>query len=277
MAIKNILIHIDSSSSCKHRLNAAIQLALQHKAQLSGIYVIPDFPEPTYYEAQISVDIIAEIDKEALETAKLTQRKYINIASKAGFSLTVDIVKGNLISVLDDYAKFNDLLVLGQSNPDESQIMSEALADNLVLEAGTPCLVVPHTSFREFAAKRILVAWNASREAARTLKDALPILTVADYVEVLLVNPPQHEADKDNAHGKSVSSFLVQHGIKPVIEVITGSKTKPGDSIIARASEVSADMIVMGAYGHSRLREIILGGVTRKLLRQMTVPVFISH
>ncbi len=277
MAIKNILIHIDSSPSCKHRLDTAIQLSIQHDAKLSGIYVIPDFPEPTYYEAQISADIIAEIDKEALETAKLTQRKYIDIANKAGFSLTVDIAKGNLISVLDDYARFNDLLVLGQSNPDESQVMSEALADNLVLEAGTPCLVVPHTSSRQFAAKRILVAWNASREAARTLKDALPILRAADYVEVLLVNPPQHEADKDNAHGKSVSSFLIQHGIKPVVEVITDSKAKPGDSIISRASEVSADIIVMGAYGHSRLREIILGGVTRKLLRQMTVPVFISH
>jgi len=277
MAIKTILIHIDSSSSCEHRLHTAIQLANQHNAQLTGIYVIPDFPEPTYYEAQISVDIIAEIDKEALETAKFNQRKYVDLASMADFSLTIDIAKGNLISVLDDYARFNDLLVLGQSNPDESQVMSEALADNLVLEAGTPCLVVPHTSSRQFAAKRILVAWNASREAARTLKDALPILRAADYVEVLLVNPPQHEADKDNTHGKSVSLFLIQHGIKPAIEVITDSKAKPGDSIIARASEISADIIVMGAYGHSRLREIILGGVTRKLLRQMTVPVFISH
>ena len=145
MAIKNILIHTDSSPSCEHRLSTAIQLATQHKAHLLGIYVIPDFPEPTYYEAQISVDIIAEIDKEALETAKFTQRKYVDIASKAGFSLTIDIAKGNLISVLDDYARFNDLLVLGQNNPDESQVMSEALADNLVLEAGTPCLVVPHT------------------------------------------------------------------------------------------------------------------------------------
>ena len=277
MAIKNILIHIDSSPSCEHRLSTAIQLATQHKAHLLGIYVIPDFPEPTYYEAQISVDIIAEIDKEALETAKFTQRKYVDIASKAGFSLTIDIAKGNLISVLDDYARFNDLLVLGQNNPDESQVMSEALADNLVLEAGTPCLVVPHTSSRQFAAKRILVAWNASREAARTLKDAMPILRVADYVEVLQINPPEDEADKDNIHGKSVSSFLIQHGIKPHIEVKTNNKTKPGDAIIARAAEIDADIIVMGAYGHSRLREIILGGVTRKLLRQMTIPVFISH
>lgn len=277
MAIKNILVHIDSSSSCEHRLDVAIQLAVQHEARLSGIYVIPDFPEPTYYEAQISVDIIAEIDKEALETAKFTQRKYVDKASKADFPLTVDIEKGNLISILDDYARFTDLLVLGQNYPEDPQIMSEALADNLVLEAGTPCLIVPHTSSRQFSAKRILVAWNASREAARTLKDAMPILSNADTVEVLLVNPPQHEADKDGIHGKKVSSFLIQHGIKPEIEVETDNKVKPGDAIIARASEIDADIIVMGAYGHSRLREIILGGVTRKLLRQMAVPVFISH
>lgn len=277
MAIKHILIHIDSSASCEHRLEAAIQLANQHEAHLSGIYVIPDFPEPTYYEAQISVDIIAEIDKEALETAKFIQRKYVNIASKSGFSLTVDIEKGNLISVLDDYARFTDLLVLGQNYPQDPQIMSEALADNLVLEAGTPCLIIPYTSARPFAAKRILVAWNASREAARTVKDAMPILTVADYVEVILVNPPQYEADNINIHGKSVESFLLQHGIKPKLEVKIDSKVNTGDAIIARAAETGADIIVMGAYGHSRLREIILGGVTRKLLRQMEIPIFISH
>ena len=277
MAIKHLLIHIDSGASCEYRLNAAIQLALQHEARLSGIYVIPDFPEPTYYEAQISLDIVAEIDREALETAKFTQRKYVNIASKAGFSLTIDIQKGNSISILDEYARFTDLLILGQNNPDDSQIMSAVLADNLVLESGAPCLIIPHTSSREFAARRILVAWNASREAARTLKDAMPILSIADYVEVLLIDPPQHEADKDGIHGKSIASFLHQHGIKAEIKVKAGDKAKPGDSIITRASEIDADIIVMGAYGHTRLREIILGGVTRKLLRQMTVPVFMSH
>ena len=136
---------------------------------------------------------------------------------------------------------------------------------------------MPYTSTRQFATKRVLVAWNASREAARTLKDAIPILQNADYVELLLVNPPQHAADKDKTHGKRVSSFLIQHGIKPEIQVETDNKSKAGDAIIARVSEIDADMIVMGAYGHSRLREIILGGVTRKILKQMTVPVFISH
>jgi len=277
MAIKNILIHIDNSAACEHRIDAAIQLAVQHEAQLSGIYVIPDFPTATYYEAQISADIIAEIDKEALETAKLAQRKYIDMASKAGFSLTVVIEKGNPISILDEYARFTDLFVLGQNHPEDPENMSEALADNLVLEVGAPCLIVPYTSPRQFATKRVLVAWNASREAARTLKDAIPILKNADYVEELLVNPSQHEAGKDSIQGKRVSSFLMQHGIKSEIQVKTGNKSKPGDTIIARAYEIDADMIVMGAYGHSRLREIILGGVTRKLLKQMTVPVFVSH
>jgi len=277
MTIKNILIHIDNSSACEHRIDVAFQLAVQHKAQLSGIYVIPDFPTATYYEAQISADIIAEIDREALETAKLAQRKYVDIASKAGVSLTVAIERGNPISILDEYARFTDLFVLGQNHPEDPENLSEALADTLVLEVGTPCLIVPYSSSRQFAAKRVLVAWNASREAARSLKDAIPILKNAEYVEVLLVNPSQHEADEDKNHGKRVSSFLIQHGVTPEIQVDTGNKSKPGDAIIARASEVDADMIVMGAYGHSRLREIILGGVTRKILKQMTVPVFISH
>jgi nucleotide-binding universal stress UspA family protein len=277
MAIKNILIHIDNSAACENRVNTAIQLAGQHEAQIAGIFVIPDFPAPTYYEAQISADIIAEIDKEALEAAKITQRKYVDMADKAGFPLTIAIEKGNLISVLDEYARFTDLLVLGANDPEDPENMSEALADNMVLEAGAPCLIVPRSSSGKFTANRVLVAWNASREAARTLKDAMPILNHADHVEVLLVNPSQYEVDQDSIHGKGVSSFLNQHGINHVIQIESGDNAKPGDTIITRASKIDADLIVMGAYGHSRLREIVLGGVTRKLLRQMTVPVFISH
>jgi len=277
MAIKNILIHIDNSVACEHRVDVAIQLAIQHQAQISTIYVIQNYLEPTYYEAQISADIIAQIDQQAEKTAKLAQHKYHSMANRAGYTMTSVIEKGNLISILDEYARYTDLLVLGQNHPEDPENISEALADNMVLEAGTPCLIVPHTSSSQFTAKRVLVAWNASREAARSVKDAMPILSNADYVEVLVVNPTQYPAEIDIVQSKSVSSFLMQHGIKPQIQVESGSNSKAGDTIISRASEINADLIVMGAYGHSRLREIVLGGVTRKLLARMTVPVFISH
>ena len=277
MAIKNILIHIDNSSACEYRVQVAIQLALQHNAQLSGINVIPEFPEPTYYEAQISADIILEIDRKALESALITQRKYIKLANEAGLSLSVAIEKGNLISILDEYARFTDLLILGKNYPEDPQNLSEALADNMVLEAGAPCLIVPCSNQTHFTAKRVLVAWNASREAARTLKDAIPVLRKADAVEVLLVNPSHQGTSKENIHSKNVSSFLNQHGIKSEIRIDSSNKSIPAAAILTRASEFTADIIVMGAYGHSRLREIILGGVTREILQEMTIPIFISH
>ena len=182
-----------------------------------------------------------------------------------------------MISLLDEYARFADLLVLGQNHPEDPHNMSEALADNIVLEAGTPCMIVPHILSRQFAAKRVLVAWNASREAARALKDAIPILRNANTVEVLLVNPSHPGINEENLQLKNVSLFLEQHDIVPQVRIEATDKNKPGDTIIARASEFNADIIVMGAYGHSRLREIVLGGATRKILKQMTIPVFISH
>jgi nucleotide-binding universal stress UspA family protein len=277
MAIKNIIVHVDNTAACENRINTAIELATRHDAGLTSIYVIPTYPMPTYYEAQISLEILAEVDKSSQKSAKQAQHKYERMAGDAGLATKTIIEEGDLISVLSEHARYADLILLGQDDGDDPLNLGEALADNIVLEGGTPCLVIPCKPTKTQTGKRILVAWNASREAARAIKDALPVLKQAEYIELLSVDSAHLEVGENTVQGKDIQAYLTRHGIAAGHYIEPDKDISPGDAILARVSETDTDMIVMGAYGHSRLRETILGGATRKILKQMTVPVFISH
>lgn len=277
MAIKNILVHIDHSMACENRVNAAIDLARQNDARLSALFVVPDYFMPSYVEAQISTDIIMQINEEAVARAKETMDKIKEQVSAAGLSVDSYIEEGNLIGILNDYARYTDLLVLGQSQPDDPDNISEVLADQLVIEGGAPCLVIPFIGARENLGKRILVAWNESRESARALKDALPLLKHADMVQVLFIKPKSHDQAHTATQEKVIISYLADHGISANVSLCIDNHLDPGNTILTQANDNDIDLVVMGAFGHSRLREIVLGGATRHLLKEMTTPILISH
>ena len=277
MTIKNILIHIDHSLACEHRVKAAIELANQYDARLSALFVVPDYFVPSYVEAQISTDVIAQISDQAIERAKETQSKIKSLIESAGQNVDCYIEEGNLIGIISDYSRYTDLLILGQSQTDDPDNISEGLADHLVLEGGVPCLVIPYIGTRQTLGKRILLAWNSSRESARALRDALPLLQTADQVSVLMIKPKSHNETHTATEEKVILGYLEDHGIQAKIDLCIDKHLDPGDTILSQASDNDTDLIVMGAYGHSRLREIVLGGATRHLLKEMTVPVIISH
>ncbi|MCP4487674.1 MAG: universal stress protein [Gammaproteobacteria bacterium] len=277
MTIKNILVHIDHSKACEHRVRAAIELARGYDARLSALFVVPDYFVPSYVEAQISADVIAQICDQAVASAKETQGKFKAQVKDAGLELDCYIEEGNIISIISDYARYSDLLILGQSQSDDPHNISEGLADHLVLEGGAPCLVIPYIGTRQTLGKRLLLAWNESRESSRALRDALPLLQAADAVSVLLIKPKSHNEKHTATQGKIITSYLSDHGVDANINLCVDNHFDPGDTILAQASDNDIDLIVMGAYGHSRLRELVLGGATRHLLKEMTVPVFISH
>ncbi len=277
MAIKNILVHIDHSAACELRVKAAIDLAKTNDARLSALFVVPDYFVPSYVEAQISADIISQISDEATSRAKETQSKFKAMVTDAGLELDSYIEEGNIIGILSDYARYSDLVILGQSQPDDPDNISEGLADHLVIEGGAPCLVIPYIGTRQTLGKRVLVAWNESRESARALRDSLPLLQQADQVSVLLIKHKSHNEDHTAMQGKVILGYLADHGISGKTSLCIDNHLDPGDTMLAQASDNDCDLIVMGAYGHSRLREMVLGGVTRHLLKEMTVPIFISH
>lgn len=277
MAIKNILVHVDHSEACHHRVKAAIDLATQYDARLSALFVVPDYFVPSYVEAQVSADVIAQINDQARQQAEETMEKVRQQVTGSGRSLDAYVEDGNIINCLNDYARYTDLLILGQSQPDDPDNMSEALADHLVIEGGSPCMVVPYIGCRQTLGNRVLLAWNESRESARALKDALPLLKQAHMVSVLMIKPKSHDEKQTEQQKKVLLGYLADHGIDASINLCIDSQHNTGDIILAESIDNDIDLIVMGAYGHSRLREIVLGGATRQLLQQMTVPIFISH
>jgi nucleotide-binding universal stress UspA family protein len=156
-------------------------------------------------------------------------------------------------------------------------VPSDFVSD-VVLAAGKPVLIVPYVGHFDQVGKRSFVAWNATREAARALTDALPMLERADGVEVAWFDPGRGTSDGIQERARAdTAHYLEQHGIRAHVARHPAAGLDVGDLILSRAADAAADSIVMGAYGHSRLRERILGGATRNVLKSMTVPVLMSH
>ena len=277
MAIKQLLVHLDHSSGCKNRLESGFELVKRFDAQLQGIFVVPDIIIPAYVEAQISVDLMVDISEKAIARAREQVTTYQAMADDAGVTMQFQVVEGQQTPILREHSKYSDLLLLGQDNPDDPDNSSHELADDLLLEGACGCLVIPHSGDIPAPGKRILVAWNASRESARAVREAMPFLTRAEQVVVLSSEPDRSKESSEHAHAREIASYLSAHGIDSVSSGISDVDLSPAEAIMAQATEMKADLIVMGAYGHMRLREIILGGTTRELLKQVPVTLLLAH
>ncbi len=279
MEFKNILIHLDHSSGCRNRLETAFALANSFNAKLNGLFVVPDYIVPSYVEAQISVDLITDVTEKAIARARDTLDTYQKFADDANVSMESHVLEGQVIPILREHTKYSDLLILGQDQPDDPDNTSYGLADTLLFEGACACIVVPHSGKLEAPGKRVLLTWNASRESARALREAMPLLANAETVVMLSSEPDNSDTAmaRGHPHAQELTRFLESHGIEAISSGISDMDISATDAIIGQAADMNADLIVMGAYGHARLREIILGGVTRDLLKTTTVPLFLAH
>jgi len=277
--VKNILLHLDHSSGCQNRLETAFALAKNYDALITGLFVVPDYVVPSYVEAQISVDLITDVTEKALARARDTLSGYQKMAEAAGVRIDAHVVEGQVIPILREHSKYSDLLILGQDQPDDPDNASYGLADALLFEGACACMMVPHSGKLSLPGKRVLLTWNASRESARALREAMPILKTAETLVVLSSEPDDADTAiaRGHPHADELTRFLESHGIESVSSGISNMDISASDAILGQAAEMNADLIVMGAYGHARLREIILGGVTRDLLKQSPIPLFLAH
>ena len=278
MAIQDLLVHIDDSKACEGRLHAAVQMARRHQAHLTGLYVIPPVENFLMYP----VEPLSESYRERMQKPLLERRDAARAtfeAATAGAEVTAEWreVEGSSTRSLNTSAHYADLIIAGQHNPDDPADKAEGLAGRLVLGSGRPCLVVPYIGAQETVGKQVLVAWNAKREAVRAVNDALPILQAAENVSVLAVNPPSGKRGEGDIPSADICHHLARHGVHAEAASSVAQDIDIGIFLLSHAADRGADMIVMGAYGHSRLSEMMLGGVTRSMLQQMTVPILMSH
>lgn len=278
MALKDLLMHVDDTKANAGRVDAAMRLAAAHDAHLTGLYVSPRAESvPAFVDSHIPKEFLEARRKADLARADQAEKAFRAAADRAGVNAEWRFVEGDLMATLSLHARYADLLVIGQADPSDALSPSPEVIDDIVYDVGRPVLVIPYIGAPDIVGKRILVAWNASREAMRAIHDAMPILERAAAVQVLSVNPVRGSAGHGELPGADISLHLARHGVEAQAAFTQSEDISVGEMLLSRAADHQADLIVMGAYGHSRYRELVLGGATRELLEAMTVPVLMSH
>ena len=278
MQCHDILIVIENAAAVPQRLAPAAAIATRFGARLTGFFA-SGFPVTAAY-GDVS-------GWEQLVDAYLEAQRREAAAAGAAFrqALTKDKLAGDWIFRESDEtgsaiaeAALYDLVVVGQPNPDAGLTGAIGLRpEEIVLSCGRPVLVVPYAGEFPDVGRRILVAWNGRRESSRALHDAMFLLPDADAVTVIEIDPPAAGAAAPAASAAQVAAALTRRGIAAKAETETGGDIGVSDLLLSRAADLDADLLVMGAYGHSRMREFVLGGVSRDIFRHMTVPVLMSH
>jgi nucleotide-binding universal stress UspA family protein len=278
MALKDIMVLVDGSKHTATRLDVAIQLANDHDAHLTGLFVrmVPHVPQ--FVMSQLGPEVQKVQRQYAQEAADKAHKLFEDKVRAGGVRAEWRSVEGNLVDQVCLHAKYTDLIVIGQRDSSIDAMEGEdQLVDQVVLDAGRPVLVVPYAGTFPKVGRKVMVAWNGSREATRAVNDSLPLLQKADQVEIMAVNPRNGSRGHGDVPGADIALHLARHDVKANAEHVFSDDVDPGSMLLSRISDESIDLLVMGAYGRSRLRELVLGGATRHLLRHMTVPVLMSH
>ncbi|MCP4330127.1 MAG: universal stress protein [Alphaproteobacteria bacterium] len=279
MTLKHIVVQLDDAKNATSRYKVAFDLASSHEAHVTGLYVIAPPFVPTYMAGHIGGAFYDNQQRLAEDAATAACDEFDEAAKTAGLSYETMTAEGPPADRVAEVARYADLVIVGQPDPDLVGPADPAMEvpGTVILEAGRPVMVVPYVGALDHVGKSVMVMWNASREATRAIYDALPILTAAQKVSVVSVNPGRGTPDIGDLPGADITHQLARHGIKVEAAPTYANDIDVGDVILSRASDVGADLIVMGGYGRSRFREMILGGATRHLLEHMTVPVLFSH
>jgi nucleotide-binding universal stress UspA family protein len=284
MAFKDILVHLDASPRSAQRLALAADLAARHGAHLAALYVT-ELPAPALFygdpsgfaDARLVEEIIDKMRETATNAARDVEQSFNERIRRDGLSGEWRLVEGDAGETVPLHARYADLVVVGQPDPDDSSGAGTAIAASTLLGAGRPVLIVPYAGKIAGFGETVLVAWKSSREGTRAVHDALPLLRQARSVTILAINPEQGIGGDGDVPAADIALHLARHGVKAAAAHTVAKEIPEGDALLNYADDIGADLIVAGGYGHSRLQEFVFGGVTRTLLTTMTVPVLLSH
>jgi nucleotide-binding universal stress UspA family protein len=277
MALKDIALHVDASKAARARIQLAVGLAARHDAHLTGLFVYPRLTLPVGFAADLPPQFLEAQHALFEEQAGAAEVQFEDLCKHGGVRSEWRATHGDVADALSNHGRYADLIILGQYNEDDPLSVRAGAPDDVIMASGRPVLVVPYIGASTVPGKEVLVAWNASRESSRAANDALPLLIGADKVTVLVLDTADSDTEQADLPGADISTHLARHGVNVEAQHVRASGVDVGNMLLSRAADTGADLIVMGAYGHSRLREWMLGGVTRELLEHMTAPVLLSH
>lgn len=287
MALKDLLVHLDQTEDALLRLRLAADLAARHQSHLTALYV------REWNRDQLDRRKSAElglVSREALhrldetiatsieEVAERLRSTLAALARERGVNAELRCVDGVAATIVAQYARYADLCILGLDQPEGPASVEYTFCEQLLFVTGRPVLFVPHVESAAMLGRHVVVAWNSSRPAARALNDALPLIERADLTTIVMVNPTGFIDRHHGLPGELLVEHLRRHGAAAkAIRIEDVPPERIADRLQEEAHALGADVIVAGAFGHPRLWEKLLGGVTHDLIARMRLPIFMSH
>ncbi|MEN4923120.1 universal stress protein [Achromobacter spanius] len=276
---RRISVHLDHGFDCKRRTELALGLARRHKAELVGIYASSAPPQYYYGESVMmsrSLNVMKEIQA---QNRGAVQNAFLEAAAAADVPAVVRAGESSPSATVALHGRASDMIIVSQYNRDDIEAAHETeFVEQTLLSAGRPVLVLPSSGSFPVVGERVMLCWDGSREAARALADAAPLLRAASHLVVLTMDEGAATRNVEAIPFEDLVTYCVAQGMPAPDHVRRDIKgVGVGSTILNAAADHSADLIVMGAYGHSKFREWAMGGATASILKSMTVPIMFSH
>ncbi len=279
MAYKSLYTVVTDENLAKSSLAHAVSVASALDAHLEVHCLGVDRTQTGYYYAGANAMVLQETLKRATEEASELGEMARNYLEKQDVRWNVETGVSQLADVgrhVASHARFCDLAVMPMPYGEGHGSELEPVVEGALFDGQCSVMVVPDRVDPTPNPNRIVLGWNESNEALRAVRASMPLLSQAEIVHIVVIDPPQHGPNRSDPGGQ-LSQFLARHGVRCEVDVLSKTMPRVSDVLMRHVQDVSADMVVMGAYGHSRFREAILGGATRYMLEQSTVPVFMAH
>ena len=281
MSYKSLLTVATSAQGLLPVVSAAAGIAARSDAHLDALAIGVDRTQVGYSYVGAGAVLIATAMDRAEEEARETEKALLAAlgAQAPGLRVALDLAVtqlGALTELVAARARYADLVVLPLPYGSSRRIDDEAVTEAALFDGMAPVLVVPESGMTSVDPRRVVVAWNQSREAMAAARHALPFLLRADSVQVVVIDPPPHGPERSDPGGL-LCQMLVRHGVRAEVVVLAKTLPRVSDVLARHLRDANADLLVMGAYGHSRFREAILGGATRDMLEKAEVPVLLAH
>lgn len=279
MSYKSIATIMHDPQGHRDALEMAISFARKSGAHLHVLCVGVDHTDPGYYYAGAQAIAVQQNFEETLGIA--TELEAIARARLAAEDIvwavqSVTTLPGGLDPFIADGMRFFDLVIAAAPYQDGSSRTDTLVFEACLFGANRPILIVPHGARTDAAFEKLLIAWDDGLPAMASAREAIPLIAQANRAEITIIDPPVHGHDRSDPGGR-LASYLVRFGARADVAVLARSQPSIANQLLMRAKERDADLLVMGAYGHSPMREAILGGATRDMLRTTHMPVFMAH
>jgi len=275
--IKDIVVNLSVGERASFAGEYGVSIAAAFDAHIAGIAFLYDPIIPVSGAGYISADVIEQQERANAAATKAALDRFAQAADSAGVSANPVTLSASYAGAADQFSRIArrfDLAIVGQAEPETSGV-EEVIVEATLFESGRPVIVVPYIQKAPFKLDNVMACWDGSRAATRAIGDAMPLLEKAGRVEVVIV--ANEQGKQDEIEGADMGQHLARHGIKVEVKRTVLGDIDVADVLLSHAADAGSDFIVMGGYGHSRLREFVLGGVTRSILRSMTAPVLLSH